>query len=251
MTSDMVPKKKIGVFAPRALVEMGPYEFYQLAPKGIMLVIVPMGIRSFTKEGVEEVYKNIDQQLEELMIRRVDVIIQEGVPLQCLIGLEAHDRRLAYIREKTGLPVSSGVEGSVDAAKHLGIKKIAFANKFTKETNAGLAKFFERAGITVTGAVSWGEDKGDLYGMGIKKIADRDLVNIGFEVGRRAFRENPDCDGIYMPGGSWSLNKVVVDLEKEFGKPVLGHRHTTVWHMIQSVGMWKPRKGHGRLFAAP
>ena len=66
MTEMPVPKKKIGVFAPRAIVEVGPYEFYQMAPKGIMLVIVPMGIRNFTREGVEEVYAGIDEQLNRL-----------------------------------------------------------------------------------------------------------------------------------------------------------------------------------------
>ena len=251
MTEMPVPKKKIGVFAPRAIVEVGPYEFYQMAPKGIMLVIVPMGIRNFTREGVEEVYAGIDEQLNQLMIRKVDFIVQEGIPLQCLIGAEAHDARLAYIHEKTGIPVSSGVLGAVEAAQHLGIKKIAFGNKFTKDVNESLSRFFTRAGIEVTGFVSWGEGREDGYGNALKSMKDTELVQVGYDVGRRTFEENPDADGIYMPGGSWSLNSVVVDLEKEFDKPVLGHRHVTAWHQINAVDMWQPRDGYGRLFAAP
>ena len=252
-TKDLLPKKKAAILAPRAIVDVGPFEFYQMAPPGIMLTIVPLGIQRFTKEGVEEAYGPIDEQLKHLVERRVDIILQEGVPLQCLIGTEAHDKRLAYLHDKTGLPVSSGVLGGVEAAQHLGIKKIAFGNKFSDAENEGLSRFFTRAGIEVTGYYSWGEhqEEKDVTGNAVKRIKETDLVEIGFEVGRRVFRDNPDCDGIYMPGGSWALNKVVVELEKEFGKPVLGHRHTSVWHIVKMLGMWKPKKGWGMLFAAP
>ena len=251
MVNSLVPKKKIGVLAPRAIVDVGPFEFYQMAPKGIMLTIVPLGIKRFTREGVEEAYRETDEQLQHLVERRCRAIVQEGVPLQCLVGTAAHDRRLAYIRKKTGLPTSSGVLGGVEAARHLGVTRIAFANKFTDRENESLAEFFTREGIEVTGYVSWGEEQPDkeVYGNAVKRIRETDLVKIGFEVGRRAFRENPRCEGIYMPGGSWALNKVVIELEKEFGKPVFGHRHTSVWHMVRMLDMWKPKKGWGRLFA--
>jgi len=250
MARDILPKKKIGVLAPRAIVEYGPYEFYNLAPKGILLTVVPLGIKQFTREGVEEVFKDIDTQLEQLILRKVDAISQDGVPLQCLVGVEAHDARLDYIRTKTGVPVSSGVVGAIEAAKRLGIGRIAFGNKFTDSVNNELARFFTRAGIDVTGYHSWGEGRGSTYGNDIKKVSHADLVKIGYEVGRRTFEENPTADGIYMPGGSWSLNQVVIDLEAEFGKPVLAHRHVAVWDMVRLVGMWKPKKGYGRLLGS-
>lgn len=250
MPKDVIPEKKVGVLAPRAIVENGPYEFYNLAPRGVMLTVVPLGIRRFTLEGVEEVFKDIDEQLEQLMLRRVHAIAQEGVPLQCLIGADAHDKRLAYIREQTGLPVSSGVLGAVHAAQRLGVKRIAFGNKFQAGVNDRLAEFFTREGIEVTGYYSWGETRrNDVSGTDIKKISHSDLVKIGYEVGRRTFDANPDADAVYMPGGSWSLNSVVVDLEKEYGKPVLAHRHVAAWDMCRLVGMWKPKRGYGRLLA--
>ena len=250
MVEDNLPKKKVGLLAPRAIVENGPYEFYNLAPKGNLLTIVPLGIKKFTKEGVEEVFKNIDDQLEQLMLRKVNAIAQEGVPLQCMVGAEVHDKRLDYIRKRTGVPVTSGVLGAIEAAKHLGIRKIAFGNKFKKATNDSLAEFFNRAGVKVTGAVSWGENRSDVYGNDLKKMTHADLMKVGYEVGRRTFEENPDCDGIYMPGGSWSLNSVVVDLEKEFKRPVLAHRHVAAWDMIRLVDMWQPKPGYGMLLGS-
>jgi maleate cis-trans isomerase len=248
MIDDMVPRKKVGVFAPRGLVEIGPYEFYRLAPPGIMLVICALGIKEFTEKGVYDVYAGIDEQLAELVTRDIDLIIQEGVPLQCLIGTEAHDKRLAYITKKTGLPATSGVLGAVNAAKHLGIKKIAFGNKFSEAVNHRLAEFFTRAGIEITGFVSWGEGKTDnqIHGMHWA-----DLAEVGVHIGRQTFEENPDAEAIYMPGGGWNLNRAINELEAEFGRPVLGHRHASTWEVVRQVGLWKPRKGYGMLFAKP
>jgi maleate cis-trans isomerase len=75
-------------------------------------------------------------------------------------------------------------------------------------------------------------------------------VEIGYQIGRQTFEEHPDADGIYMPGGSWTLNKVVTDLEAEFKKPVLGHHLVNVWNMATLLGMWSPRQGLGRLYSA-
>jgi maleate cis-trans isomerase len=248
MIDDMVPRKKVGVLAPRGLVEIGPYEFYRLAPPGIMLVICALGIKEFTEKGVYDVYAGIDAQLAELQTRDIDLIVQEGVPLQCLIGCEAHDARLAYITGKSGLPVTSGVLAGVNAAKHLGVRRIAFGNKFSEAVNESLARFFTREGIEVTGHVSWGEGKTDdqIHGMHWA-----DLAEAGLRIGRQTFEENPDADAIYMPGGGWNLNRAINELEAEFGKPVLGHRHTGTWEIARRVGMWRPREGYGRLFATP
>lgn len=251
VNDDLIPKKKVGIFAPRAIVDDIPWEFYKLAPRGIMAVIVPLGLTRFVKEEVERVYAPVDDQLKQLMLRRVDLLVQSGVPLQCLIGAEAHDRRLALFREKTGLPATSGILGAIAACRKLGIRKIAFGNKFTEAINQSLSRFFTREGIQVTGYTKWDPTVDIVDGSAIKQINEAGLIRIGYEVGRKTFLDNPDCDGIYMPGGSWSLNQVVTDLEAEFGKPVLGHHLVNVWNIATHLGLWTPRQGLGRLYASP
>ena len=250
MSDDLIPLKKVGIFAPRHIVDDIPWEFYKLAPKGIMAVIVPMGITHFVKEDVERVYEPVDEQLKQLMLRKVDLLVQSGVPLQCLIGADAHDRRLAYMRAQTGLPVTSGILGAISACKKLGIRKIAFGNKFTEEINVRLAEFFTRAGVEVAGWTIWTPTIEIEDASSIKKVGEAGLVEIGYQIGRQTFEEHPDADGIYMPGGSWTLNKVVTDLEAEFKKPVLGHHLVNVWNMATLLGMWSPRQGLGRLYSA-
>src|SRR3712207_5356649 len=142
---------KVGVFSPMAIIDNTPYEFYRMAPAGIMLVIVPLGIRRFEREDVERVFAPLDEQLAELTPRGIDLYFQAGVPLQLAIGIDAHDARLAHIERRTGKPAISSITGAVAAAKHLGIRKIVLVNRFTEAMNATLAEFFRRDGISVIG----------------------------------------------------------------------------------------------------
>jgi hypothetical protein len=42
MFEEFLPKKKIGVLSPLAVIDNSAYEFYQLVPRGIMMVTVPL-----------------------------------------------------------------------------------------------------------------------------------------------------------------------------------------------------------------
>jgi hypothetical protein len=55
--------------------------------------------------------------------------MHSGVLLSALIGVAAHDRLIAHMAEYTGRPATSSISGVVEAAKHLGVARIARANK--------------------------------------------------------------------------------------------------------------------------
>ena len=46
-------------------------------------------------------------------------------------------------------------------------------------------------------------------------------MQLAYGLGRQAFLDHPDCDAAYIGGGSWLAEPVAVQLETEFGKPVL------------------------------
>src|SRR5918996_3460865 len=115
-----VPHTKIGVLSPLAVIDNNAYEFYQLVPRGIMMVAVPLGLQEFTAQDVERVFTPIDRQLDLLMERHIDIVQQAGVPLPLLIGPEALQHLLDRIEAKTKLPVTSIVLDVVAATKRLG-----------------------------------------------------------------------------------------------------------------------------------
>src|SRR6266700_3062538 len=151
MFEEFNPKLKIGCLQPGAVVDNHPYEFYRLVPHGVMLVMVGVGLKEFSTQDVERVFTPLDRYLDQLMERGVNLVIQNGVPLPILIGMEAHDRMVAHMASYTRLPATSTVLSVVQAAADLGIKKVVPVNKWTEEMNRALAAFFGRAGVSVIG----------------------------------------------------------------------------------------------------
>ena len=102
MFEEYTPKHKIGCLSPLAVVENAAYEFYRLAPPGLMLVLLPVGLGEFSRADVERVFAPLDQYLDMLRDRDVDLVMQNGVPLPLLIGIEAHDRMIAHMANYSG-----------------------------------------------------------------------------------------------------------------------------------------------------
>ena len=102
MFDEYLPKHKIGCLSPLAVVENSAYEFYRLAPRGLMLVLIPVGLSEFSRADVERVFAPLDKYLDMLKDRGVDVVMQNGVPLPLLIGIEAHDRMIEHMAKYSG-----------------------------------------------------------------------------------------------------------------------------------------------------
>ena len=109
MFEDDLPKHKIGCLSPLAVVENAAYEFYRLAPPGLMLVLIPVGLAEFSRADVERVFAPLDSYLDMLMERDVNLVMQNGVPLPLLIGIEAHDRMIDHMAKYSGVPATSTV----------------------------------------------------------------------------------------------------------------------------------------------
>ncbi len=78
-----------------------------------------------------------------------------------------------------------------------------------------------------------------------------DHMRLAYELGRRAFLDHPDCDAVYIGGGSWIAEPVAVRLEAEFGKPVLCNQAAVIRNTLKMLGAWTPIAGHSRVLATP
>jgi maleate cis-trans isomerase len=240
------PKFKIGCLQPGAVIDNAPFEFYRLAPPGLMLVMVGVGLKEFSSQDVERVFTPLDLYLDQLTDRGVNLVIQNGVPLPILLGIEAHDRMVAHMAKHTGLPATSTVLSVVRAASELGLQSVAVVNKWTDDMNHALGKFFARGGTRIIGGATK-----SLHPIDFHRIEAGDHMQLAYRLGRQAFLDHPDCDAVYIGGGSWIAEPVAVALEAEFGKPVLCNQAAVIRNIMKMLGIWQPIPGHSRVLAAP
>ena len=245
MFEDFVPQRKLGMLWPLAIAANGPYEFYRVAPKGVMLVGKGVGLSEFSVTDVERVFAPADEIADALAQRGIDLIMQSGVPLPILIGVEAHDRLLDRLAKRTGKPATSSVAGVARAAAHLGVKNIAVANKWTPAMNKVLAEFFAREGVAVAGAAT--EVMGPAQ---FNRMSSNKNLDLAYKLGMQAMQQFPEADGLYIGGGSWLVQPMVTTLEQEFGKPVICNLNAMIWNTLHIVDFWKPMQGEGRLLAS-
>src|SRR5262249_58254824 len=117
-----LPKHNVGVLLPLAIIDNAAYEFYPLAPPGVMQVMIPIGLAEFSPGDVERaLLKPLAANLDKLMERGVSLVVQSGTPLPTLIGVAAHYRLIAFMASHTGVKASSTVLAVCRPARHLAI----------------------------------------------------------------------------------------------------------------------------------
>jgi maleate cis-trans isomerase len=243
---DLMPEHSIGVLSPRSIVENLPYQFYRMAPPSVILVMTAMGLREFSSKDIKRIAEGLDEKLDLLMQRGVEIIVASGVPLPILLGIEGHDRLLAHIESYTGVPATSSMEHVVSSAKALGARKLVVANKWSDEMNQTMAAFFAREGVEIVGVASEPMQPEEF-----DKIPTMGNADLAHDLGRRGFTEFPEADALYIGGGSWLSQPVAEQLEREFGKPAYCNQDAQLRHLLVRIGVWQPIEGHGKLLSLP
>jgi maleate cis-trans isomerase len=242
---EFLPKQKLGILTPLAVTENGPLEFYRIAPPGAVMVMVPFGIEKFSSDDLERVLAPLDSMIDALVQRHVDIIISSGVPLSLLMGPDAHDAFLARIRDRANRPSGSTLTAAIAAARHLGIGRIAMVNKWDARLNGTLADFFARDGIETVGTATEVLPIDEFQG-----LPSGDSMELAYALGRQAFEQFPDAEGVFISGGTWLAQPVCEELEREFKKPCLGNQACALWDALKRLDAWSPIADHGMLLGS-
>src|SRR5918912_1588526 len=237
-----VPLHKVGHLSPLAVIDNSTYEWYHLAPPRVMLCCVSVGLSEFTAHDVERVFEPIEQLTAQLVERGVDIVVKGGVPLPIVTGQAALRRVLDRIESVGKVPATSTVLCVVEAARALGLRRIAVANKWSDSMNRSLASFFANGDVEVLG---WRARS--MAPAEFQRLRSDEGADLAYELGRAALAAQPDADGLYIGGGAWLTLPATLRLEQEFGKPVINNQVSVVWDVCRQLGCWQPRPGLGRL----
>ena len=231
------PWYKLGYVIPHLYTDLDAYQFYRVAPEGMMLVTTGLDLGAYTLDAVERELPVLWQRLELLADKKVDRISLSGVPVAAALGRSRMRNILQQGAERTGLPFDTDLEAHIAVLRHLGATRIGLATRWPEAVNAALIRYLAEAGIEVIASRSRERSLQQN-----KRANAADDHQLALELGGEVLRAAPDAEALLLPGGLWYAIHAVPLLEAQYGKPVLLNILSTTWAALHSgAGAVRPR----------
>ena len=244
----IAPWYYLGYIIPHLYTDMDAYQFYRIAPEGMVLVTTQLNLRDRTLQAVEDELPTLQERIDLLgRLGRVHRIAISGVPLAAALGRERTLALLEKASALTGLPCDTDIEAHIHALKHLGASRIALAVKWSNAFNQSVIRYLYEAGIEVVASRAWGSSLEETKASNAAEDHLRAL-----EVGRKLLAETPAAQALMIAGGLWFAIHAVPILEAEFGKPVTLNITATTWAALHAAGsrlQRRPDPRWGKLLA--
>jgi len=216
------------------------YEFYRVAPRGVMLLNTTGSIRKLDREDMEKQLERIEDSVLDLVNTGADVIFVGGGPVIASRGYERGKEIIHRLQERAAVPVLASLEAVEMAARHLKLETIAVASPYEEEHTRQVSRFLEEAGVKIACA----------KGLGIRKNTEiGDLpVYASYRIGREAFRKaGGRADGLYLPCSRWATLEIIDLLENDIGRPVVTNSTAMIWAALHLLGIHCSISGFGKL----
>jgi maleate cis-trans isomerase len=214
--SIITPWYHLGYVIPHLYTDLDAYQFYRVAPEGMMLLTTGLNLKEYSLAAVEQELPALWRAFDLLASKKVDRLALSGVPVASALGRIKTREILAEAERRTGIACDTDLEAHIATLQRLGAKRIALATRWPDAVNGALTRYLAEAGIEVIACRSRARTLQE--NKEARAAADHDLA---LELGAEALRAAPDAEALLMPGGLWFAIHAAPLLESEFGKPVL------------------------------
>ncbi len=233
-------RARIGYTSPPLTTEVFPYEFYQIAPKGVSLVVTSLAIVVRSKGELDDSYEISLRAAREMRDAGVDLVCLGGVPINLNRGFANAEQLCGSLEAELGVKVSSSTSAQTAAAQRLKVKKAVLAHPYAQSDTKRIADSYEQMmGCEVIGRTCWGSPFNR-----IGAIPQHGAL----EMGRKLLKEHPQADTILFPSPHWPTAYALDILEAEFGVSALGAHQAIVWDALRRCGVTEKINGFGKLF---
>ncbi|HYH41284.1 MAG TPA: hypothetical protein VD867_04830 [Burkholderiales bacterium] len=242
------PWYQLGYVIPHLYTDMDAYQFYRVAPEGMMLITTGLNLREYSLAAVEENLPGLWQAFDRLAAKKADRLSLSGVPVASVLGRKKMREILAEAESRTGIACDTDLEAHIATLKHLGATRIALATRWPEAVNSALTAYLAEAGIEVIACRSRGRSLQEN-----KQSGPADDHDLALELGREVLRAAPDAQALLLPGGLWFAIHAVPMLEAEFGRPVLLNILSTTWAALHCAGermLHRPDPRWGKVLAS-
>jgi len=226
----VAPWLHLGYVIPHLYTDMDAYQFYRVAPDGMMLVTTGLNLKEYSLAAVETELPALWKAFDLLKQKKVERIALSGVPVASVLGRKKMREILDEGAQRTGIPCDTDLEAHIATLQHFGVTKLALATRWPENVNTALSNYLKQAGIEVVSLRAQGRnlEQNKLS----SPLADHELA---LELGRAALAAAPAAQALLLPGGLWFAIHAVPTLEAEFGKPVLLNILSTTWAALNAA----------------
>ena len=229
-------KARIGYLSPSVFET--PSDWDLILPAGFTIVASGLNVQAHTTEEFNKAIDGLEAGLGIFVAEECDAILLGGITLGTQRGYQAEQKIIAKLSKDIGLPISTGMNASVEALKHLKAKSIVIATPYMQKINQAVKLYYEEAGFQVLG----------MKGLEVTKPVEQVKLpdDASYKVARELFRQNSHTDAILIQG-RWRSVASVAELESDSGRPVVSSTAASLWWVLQQLGMKIPISGYGQL----
>ena len=192
-------------------------------------------------EGFEallgQIRASIDTAVRDVLTAEPDRMVMGMSAETFWGGVEGNAAFEQRLRDRTGLPVTTGASSCRAGLQALGARRIAVFSPYQPVADREVGRFFTEAGFDVVRIT------------GLRCPTAMDIAKVPDERLRRTVAEldGPDVDAIVQVGTNLSFVALADSLETELGKPVVAINSATLWHALREHGFDDRVTGAGTL----
>ena len=232
-------RARIGYTSPPLTTEVFPYEFYQIVPAGVTLVVTSLAIVVRSKDEVDQSYDISMRAAREMAAAGCDIVALGGVPINLSRGAANAGQIVRDLEAELKVKVSTSASAQAAAAKALGCKKVVVCQPYELTETDRIASYAKHFGCEVLGATGWGSAFNQI---------GRIPRHAAIEMGRAMMKKHPDADSILFPSPHWPTARALDVLEREFNVSCMSAHQAIVWDALRRCGVGDRIDGFGRLF---
>ena len=239
-------RARIGFVTPSPGHENNGYEFYLMAPDGVTIVMTSLHVTELTQQQYNDAVSRMGVAVAELQDRRVDSIIQAGVPLIVTRGWGFEEELLAEVASQTTIPFATDIGACIRGMHALGMKRVVMLTPFDESMHRQLTEYVGHAGIEVVATRSlWPSDEAGMsrrYGVSTLPLAEP------YHAAKELYLSTPSADGIWITGALMPSVAIIDSLERDLGAPVVSSMQAMMWAGLGLARVKAEIAGYGRLF---
>jgi maleate isomerase len=230
---------RVGFISPPLMTEMVPYEFYQMVPEGVGLLVTCMGLEELTTEEMDRVLGAVERHIGEQTRRGVDFIVLGGTPLILSKGVGFETELLARVQALTAIPITTTTHTALEAFSALQVRRLVALTTYHPWRNDLLKNFLAQQGFEVLAVRGFASAIADIH-----LIAPEEV----FRRAKQLYYDHPQAEAVYIPCAQLHTWPVIGLLEKECGVPVVSSTIAWVWSALRHLKISAPPRSQTLLW---